>query len=123
MPMGKRCTRHAAHRRHVSGGLTFTAVSAGTSYTCGLVGVGEAFCWGYNLDGQLGDGTSGGGNDRLTPTAVTGGLTFTTVSAGRISTCGLLSDGSAYCWGNNIAGQLGDGSTTSSSVPVLVMSP
>ena len=42
--------------------------------TCGLTSAGAAFCWGENGYGQLGDGTSG--TDRLTPTAVSGGLKF-----------------------------------------------
>ena len=98
----------------VSGGLTFTALVAGDKHTCGLVSGGTAYCWGYNDEGQLGDGTSGNGTNsanRTVPVAVSGGLTFTALMAGAYHTCGLVSGGTAYCWGYNGKGQLGDGTS------------
>ena len=56
----------------------------------------------------------------LRPGAVPGGLTFRTLSAGDYATCGVTTRGVAYCWGHNEFGQLGDGTTTFSSVPVRV---
>ncbi|MEE9185128.1 MAG: serine/threonine protein kinase, partial [Acidimicrobiia bacterium] len=70
---------------------------------------GEPYCWGRNRDGQLGDGTT---TPRLTPTLVSGGLSFASLSAGLRHTCGVTTGGEAYCWGLNRDGQLGDGTTT-----------
>src|SRR6266550_1619595 len=39
-----------------AGGAEFTSVSAGNDHTCGVTGSGAAYCWGYNLDGELGNG-------------------------------------------------------------------
>ena len=103
----------------VSGGRTFTALVAGYTHTCGLVSGGTAYCWGYNGAGQLGDGTSG--TNRTAPVAVSGGRTFTALVAGWSHTCGLVSGGTAYCWGDNNSGQLGDGSRTYRTVPVAVI--
>ncbi len=77
------------------------------------------YCWGLNRFGQLGDGTT---TDRHAPVAVLGGLTFTTVSAGRDHTCGLASSGIAYCWGYN-SGTLGDRTPIDRSTPVRVSAP
>lgn len=55
------------------------------------------------------------------PLAVNTTLVFTTLTSGRHHTCGLIADGSAYCWGSNWSGQLGDGTTTSRSVPTAVV--
>jgi alpha-tubulin suppressor-like RCC1 family protein len=101
----------------VSGGLTFAAVSAGGDHTCGVTMNGVAYCWGRNLEGQLGDGTT---TFRATPGLVSGGLTFAVVSAGTTYTCGVTTSGVAYCWGYNGFGQLGDGTTTFRTAPVLV---
>lgn len=102
----------------VTGGLTFTSVAAGVGeHACGLTPVGEAYCWGDNSYGQLGNGSTVGGP---TPVAVAGGLAFTQLSGGRFHTCGLATDGAVYCWGYNTAGALGDGTTVDSSVPVKV---
>jgi len=102
----------------VAGGLAFAAVNTGVFHTCGVTTAGAAYCWGRNILGELGDGTT---VERTSPTPVAGGLAF--AHMGRIGfyhTCGVTSDGAAYCWGDNSSGQLGDGTTTWEASPVLV---
>ncbi len=108
----------------VAGGLAFNALAAGGgSVECGVTNTGAAYCWGENLAGQLGDGST---TNSLIPVAVSGGLSFSALTAGVTNssvighTCGLTTAGAAYCWGDNDWGQLGDGSTTGSAVPVAV---
>ena len=48
------------------------------------------------------------------------GLALSGVTAGRASSCGLTSDGRAYCWGDNAFGEIGDGTTTGRLTPVAV---
>lgn len=95
----------------------FTAISAGTLHSCGLVGDGAAYCWGYNERGQIGDGSH---SDRTTPAPVFGALRFTEVEGGGQHTCGLTSAGKLYCWGLNLSGQLGDGTSADRSTPTAV---
>ena len=103
----------------VSGALTFHSLSAGEpAHTCGVTTTGSAHCWGVNLNGQLGVGL-GMGVSR-TPIQVSGDLTFQSVSAGRLYSCGITINGAAYCWGLNDNGQLGAVTGLGSPTPVLV---
>jgi alpha-tubulin suppressor-like RCC1 family protein len=103
----------------VAGGLNFEATAVGFLHTCGATSNGTAYCWGMNWYGELGDGTAERHN-RLTPTPVVGDRAFASISAGAYHTCGLTTDGRAYCWGQNEAGQLGNGRTEDSAIPVPV---
>jgi alpha-tubulin suppressor-like RCC1 family protein len=107
----------------VSGGLTFQSIVGGGVTACGLTAAGKAYCWGNNFFGQIGDGTSAtedGTTRRLAPVAVSGGLTFQSLSAGFGTVCGVTPAGAGYCWGYNQSGAVGDGTLVNRSTPVPV---
>jgi len=113
-----------------SAGLTFKAIFTGFYHSCGLSSAGDAYCWGSNLHGRLGNGSASGpdycptypntGACSVKPVAVVGGFHFDVLAPGGSHTCGLVAGGVAYCWGANSNGQLGDGSTTDASGPKAV---
>jgi len=87
-----------------------TTLSAGAHNTCAIDTNGALTCWGDNSAGQIGDGTTA---PRLTATAVSGmsaGVTDVAVSVDGDTVCAVQA-GFVYCWGDNSAGQLGNGST------------
>jgi alpha-tubulin suppressor-like RCC1 family protein len=103
------------------GGSSYVQIAAGYVHTCALDGGGQAYCWGYGGDGQLGYGFTTG--DSL-PAAVTqGGVPYSSIYTEYDHTCALDASGLAYCWGRNNAGQLGDGTTTTQYTPVAVVMP
>jgi alpha-tubulin suppressor-like RCC1 family protein len=97
--------------------LTFRQISAGSGHTCGVTTDNRAYCWGWNEEGQLGDGTT---TDSRRPVAVAGNLRFRRMSAGSSRTCGVTTENQAYCWGFNGDGALGDGTTTDRLTPTAV---
>jgi alpha-tubulin suppressor-like RCC1 family protein len=113
----------------VVGRLAFNRINAGGFHTCGVTTEDIAYCWGENLDGQLGDGTDTGPEDCLTtvcsprPVPVVGGLAFEGVQAGHFHSCGVTTANVAYCWGQNFIGELGDGTLTMRNRPVAVLPP
>jgi regulator of chromosome condensation (RCC1) repeat-containing protein/Regulator of Chromosome Condensation (RCC1) repeat protein len=91
----------------VSGAVLWKLLSAGETHTCGVTVTDETYCWGDNIYGQLGDGTT---TQSAQPVLVAGGVRFVALSAGDAHTCGVAVDSSAYCWGVNEEGELGIGS-------------
>ena len=106
----------------VTSALTFASIASGMYHSCALTAAGVAYCWGWNLKGQLGDGTN---TDRNTPSVTNTALRFFTIAAGGQPggehTCALTVAGVAYCWGWNAFGQLGDGTTLDRTTPVQVL--
>ena len=98
---------------------TYTAIAPAWGHTCGLTRAGGVECWGWNVFGQLGDGST---TNTAAPVAVVGlSAPATALAAGWYHTCALLVGGAVECWGYNVYGQLGDGSVDNSAVPVGVM--
>ena len=108
----------------VSGYDTWLQVTAGQDHTCGiLLADSSAWCWGENSDGQLGVGGEKPPRRSSIPVPVAGYIRWVQLNAGRQSTCGIAEDRSAFCWGLNRNGQLGDGgmdNQTAAFAPVPV---
>lgn len=101
-------------------------------HVCGITIAGGAYCWGNNISGELGDGST---TDRDIPVAVGSTMTWQHIATvlgeygmpGKNSSCGLTTAGDVYCWGANYTGQLGVGLSPAaldrSSSPVKVLEP
>jgi alpha-tubulin suppressor-like RCC1 family protein len=99
----------------LTGGLAVvTSVSAGNTTTCAVDNAGNGDCWGDNTYGQTGNGVTG--TDVLLPTLIPGGYSWTSISVGSNSVCGIASTAD-YCWGFNGSGQLGNGTSGTAGTP------
>ncbi len=102
-------------------GTTWKAVAAGSAHTVGLAEDGTLWSWGWNSEGQLGDGTAGDTANKSIPVRVKqAGITWKAVVAGKAYTVGIDSDGTLWSWGQNGKGELGDGTKIAKSIPVRV---
>jgi alpha-tubulin suppressor-like RCC1 family protein len=107
----------------VSGSLVFQTIATGMDTTddtnCGLTTGGAEYCWGYNSSYQVGEQTT---LDRDFPTAVIWPTanTVSSIAPGGQTNCSIRNQ-SAYCWGKNNFGQIGDGTTTNRTSPTLVL--
>jgi alpha-tubulin suppressor-like RCC1 family protein len=114
------------------GGLVFSSIRPGRENnifapSCGITTIGEGYCWGSNTSGQLGTATplatcAPQNPCSSRPVPVANNLRFTLIVPAGNHACGITTDQKLYCWGANDAGQLGDGSITSSPVPIQVAS-
>lgn len=93
-------------------------VVAGRLHSCMLSTEGAVLCWGYNAEGELGDGST---IDRHVPTSVVGlSAGMSGLTAGGVHTCAWAPAGTLRCWGDNSRGQIGDGTTSPRATPVDV---
>jgi alpha-tubulin suppressor-like RCC1 family protein len=107
---------------HLPAGTTVTQVRAGCAHTLALTARGHVLAWGANGDGELGDGRTTGS---ATPVRVKlpRGTKITAIRAGCTHSLALTSKGQVLAWGYNFGGELGNGSTANSDVPVRVRLP
>ncbi|MCU1356735.1 MAG: regulator of chromosome condensation, partial [Acidimicrobiales bacterium] len=103
------------------------AIAAGSenntnnSETCAINSAGAAFCWGYGLNGRLGNSAGSNSSSPVPVTNIDGtsGKVASAISVGGAFACAVVS-GAAKCWGWNGEGELGNGTTTASTIPVQV---
>ena len=88
----------------IGGGLSVSEIAAGRFHVCGRTTSAEAYCWGDNLFGQLGDSTTVAS---ALPVAVAGAHDWLGLSAGVQFTCGITTPGVGRCWGTQAG--LGNG--------------
>lgn len=107
--------------RQVSPDTDWNLVSAGGLHTLAVRKDGTLWAWGSNADGQLGDGS--GADDAISPRQIGLDRTWVAISAGDGHSAGLKADNSLWTWGRNADGQLGNGKTATSPIPVNIPNP
>jgi alpha-tubulin suppressor-like RCC1 family protein len=91
----------------VAGGRTVSAVAPGGEHACALDLQGKAWCWGRDYGGQVGDGAANVA-DKTVPVPVSGGRALAAITAGTVHSCALDDSATAWCWGVDENGQIGD---------------
>ena len=92
---------------------------SGVQHLCARLTAGALRCWGYNFYGQTGDGTMA--TPRITLSTPVGLPPIADVAAGYWNTCARTASGDVWCWGWNLSGEVGDGTTTTRYAPVRVV--
>ena len=100
-------------------GATVRQVSVGSGNTCIVTTQGGARCWGYNANGELGDGSTLNRTSPVDVSSLTSGVLKVSIGGG--FACALLDSGGVSCWGGNYYGQLGAGHAAPSYVPISVV--
>ncbi len=108
------------------GALTWSRIALGRTHTCGIASSGGQnglYCWGWDTNGELGNGAGTTNKTEPSPiNAPAGNVSpWVEVAAGLNHTCSVKQDGTLWCWGRNAAGQLGDGSTTARVDPKQIL--
>ncbi|MCX6875988.1 MAG: cadherin-like beta sandwich domain-containing protein [Verrucomicrobia bacterium] len=111
----------AVNTTGVLAGRIVAAIAAGDSHNLVICTDGTLASWGYNYYGQLGRSTSSLVPGAIDVSGILAGKTVTAITAGFYHSLALCTDGSLAAWGDNSHGQLGNGTTTSSTVPVAVV--
>ena len=101
-------------------GIVPAVIAPGAEHSCAVLRDGTMRCWGDNNFGQLGNGSPQGSFSTTPSGPVTGITTAIGASSGAEHTCALLQDGSLRCWGRNVDGRIGNGTTTDAFTPVAV---
>jgi alpha-tubulin suppressor-like RCC1 family protein len=119
-------TRHKPVQVALPKGTKATSLAAGTEYSFALTAKSQLYAWGADGDSQLGDGQT---SNKLTPEQIifefrgTGPGAITTLAAGCGQTLAITTKGAVLAWGENGAGQLGDGTSTNRTLPVFAKLP
>ena len=106
-------------------GKTIKRIAAGIWHTCAIASDDKVYCWGDNGNGQLGNGSTTQSNVpvAVSTTGALAGKTIKRIATGSDHACAVTTDDQVYCWGRNSNGELGNGSTADSNVPVAVSMP
>lgn len=105
----------------VVGGQSFASLTSTGVHTCGITTGGDAYCWGWESEGELGNGNVHTFAGQPAPVAVLGGQSYAALAGGSSHTCAITLTGEPYCWGNDYEGQVGDGASGDyRSTPVAV---
>ena len=100
---------------------TYSLISAGSQHTIAKKATGTIWSWGSNISGQMGDGTT---VSKSSPTASASAINNWAFITSKIShSAALRPDGTLYCWGSNIYGQVGDGTNANKTAPTLIVCP
>ena len=111
------CWHESGEPQQVNAATNWRTITAGSVHACGTRTNGALYCWGENTYGQIGDGTTA---YRAGPKQVGKFTTWVTASASEgygAHTCATKTDGTLWCWGNNWASQIGDGTTVTRLTP------
>ena len=93
-------------------------LSSGNHHVCGIAANNSLWCWGNNMWGEVGDGST---TQKNFPTHIGADLDWKTLALGEYHSCALKNSGSLYCWGENDEGQVGDGTTVTARVAPTVV--
>lgn len=118
--LGAGALQQSVNPVRVTADSAFVAIDAGTANTCALTASGEAWCWGQNTYGELGDSSR---TARVTPVPVRTSARYQRISLGFEHTCGVQLNGAASCWGHNRWGQLGTGDVPYNSASLVSLTP
>ncbi|WP_192484591.1 MULTISPECIES: RCC1 domain-containing protein [Cysteiniphilum] len=97
--------------------IKWSSISAGLNFNCAIDSVGQPYCWGENVYGQLGNNSTTTSYIPVKPNQIED---ITSLSAGSFHACAVNNSGEAYCWGKGKSGQLGNGDIKSSPEPIKV---